>query len=578
MKNLSDIRDYVQNIAETIESVVGVDVTIVDHRNIRIAATGKYRDKIGQRVVDKSVFMKSIKEFKSYIVNEPRSEEVCLDCENRGACIEYAEVCSPIVKEGKAIGVIGLVALSMDQKMALRKNEENLLEFLKRMGDLLSTKLYELENIEKERILLKQIEMLINSIEEGIIAFDEKMNIMYVNKKVIDMFNSHENEKSSMVEEFLGRIDLKGVLLREVEINNLNISFRNTEVLINVKPIELDSKIIGGIISIRTINEINKMINEVSGSGITTGFDEIIGISDKMIEVKERAKKAAIGASTVLILGESGTGKEVFARAIHSYSKRSEKPFIAINCAAIPESLLESELFGYEEGAFTGAKKGGKIGKFELANGGTIFLDEIGDMPLHLQTKLLRVIQERTIERVGSSRSINIDVRIIAATHKDLNQMVKNGEFRIDLFYRLNVIPLSIPPLRERKEDIEILIRYILDKFNYKIGKNINDISGGVLNVLKSYSWPGNVRELENVLEYAVNMESSETIEMDSLPIRLKEDNSLGNVFNLKEVEKTVIEKVLEKYKNRDQAAKILGIGRATLFRKIKEYKIEVSE
>lgn len=578
MKTLKDIKEYAQNIADTIESVIGVDVTIVDNENVRIAATGKYRDKIGQKLVDKSVFMKSMKEIKSYIVNNPRLEKVCLDCQNRGECIEYGEVCSPIVKDDNVVGVIGLVALSQSQKQALGKNESNLVEFLKRMGDLLSTKLYELENMEKERILLKQIEMLINSIDDGIIAFDENKRIMYVNKKILDIFNIRDSEKYNLVNSLINKIS-KGKLSQEsVEINNLNMSFRSIEILVNLKPIEIDNKIIGGIISIRTINEINKMINEVSGYGISTGFDEIIGASQEIFEVKQRAMKAAKGDSTILVLGESGTGKEVFSRAIHGYSSRREKPFIAINCAAIPESLLESELFGYEEGAFTGAKKGGKIGKFELANGGTIFLDEIGDMPLHLQTKLLRVIQERTIERVGSSRGIPIDVRIIAATHKDLGKMVENGEFRIDLFYRLNVIPLRIPPLRERKDDIGVLINHILHKFNAKLGKNIERISDEVYDIFLSYSWPGNVRELENVIEYAVNMENSSVIQLVSLPLRLKEDNNPYNSYNLREIEKKAIEDVLNKYKNRDYAAKILGIGRATLFRKIKEYKIKVSE
>lgn len=575
MKKLKEIKEYVQSIAEAIKSVVGVDVTIVDYENIRIAATGKYIDKIGQKGVAKSVFIKAMINRRSYIVNSPKLEIICMDCENKESCIEYAEVCSPIIIEEEAIGVIGLVALSQEQRDNLMKNENNLLEFLKRMGDLLGTKILEFEGIEKERIIQKQIETIINSVDDGIIAIDEFKNIIYINKKIIEI--ALPVDKDEFISDVLNRLRVFETLKSGEEIKNKQMSLKNNSFLVNVRPIELDGKIIGYVILVRTIKEINRIINEVSNSYVNTGFDDIVGNSFTLNEVKEYSIKSSKGDSTVLITGESGTGKEMFARSIHSSSNRRDKPFIAINCAAIPESLLESELFGYEEGSFTGAKRGGKVGKFELGNGGTIFLDEIGDMPLHLQTKLLRVIQERIIDKIGSIYSTPINIRLISATHKDLDEMVAQGEFRRDLFYRLNVIPIKIPPLRERGGDVGILMEFFLKKCNIKLDKRVLGFSVEVIDCFNIYSWPGNIREMENAIEYSVNMEVGDIITMASLPTRFRETSYAQNSYNIKAMEKKLIEEVLAKYKNRELAAKILGIGRATLFRKIREYNIKVS-
>ncbi|NLY50917.1 MAG: sigma 54-interacting transcriptional regulator [Firmicutes bacterium] len=259
--------------------------------------------------------------------------------------------------------------------------------------------------------------------------------------------------------------------------------------------------------------------NHISSSSLSPlSFNDILGQDPAFLATKELAKRVAPSISTVLIRGESGTGKEMFARAIHSAGPRAENPFVAVNCASIPESLLESELFGYEGGAFTGARKGGKVGKFELAHGGTLFLDEIGDLPLHLQPKLLRVLQERQVERVGGTRPIPIDVRIIAATNQNLEQLIAARSFRSDLYYRLNVIPLTIPPLRERSGDILFLTRFFISKYCNFLERPLCDISPETAQILKDYSWPGNVRELENTVEYAVNMAAGTTILPTDLP------------------------------------------------------------
>ncbi|KYO65387.1 sigma-54 interaction domain-containing protein [Thermovenabulum gondwanense] len=323
-------------------------------------------------------------------------------------------------------------------------------------------------------------------------------------------------------------------------------------------------------------------------TGARYSWENIIGESEKMKRAKFLARKAAASDSNVLLLGESGTGKELFAHAIHNDSRRNNFPFVKINCAAIPSELLESELFGYEEGAFTGAKRGGKIGKFELANKGTIFLDEISEMPLGMQAKILRVLQEKEIDRVGGITPIPVDVRIIAATNKDLKKLVKENKFREDLYYRINVMTIEIPPLRERLEDIEVLANYLLKKLSNQMGKYISGISNEAVELLKGYSWPGNVRELENVLERAINLTDSDYISQEHLPIYITGPEAKKQRFltdrtfdySLKKVveqaEKEAIKDCLRYTKgNKRLAAKILKISRSRLYEKLKKYNLE---
>ncbi len=312
-------------------------------------------------------------------------------------------------------------------------------------------------------------------------------------------------------------------------------------------------------------------------------LDAIIGESPVIKQLKRTVEKAAKSDSTILIQGESGVGKEMIAQAVHSLSNRRNKPFIGINCAALPELLLESELFGYEEGAFTGARKGGKRGKFELAEGGTILLDEIGDLPLNMQAKLLRVLQEREFERVGGTDTIKLDVRVIAATNHDLRKLAQEGKFRIDLFYRLNVVPIAVPPLKARTDDIPLLIGHFSEKLTKE--KNISPkiVTDQTLELLLKYDWPGNVRELENIVERASYLTEGNVIREDCLPPHIRElkGNKTGKVIRpikdaVREVEKQLITEALNVSKgNKVMTAKILGITRVTLYQKIKEFEIE---
>ncbi|NLW40412.1 MAG: sigma 54-interacting transcriptional regulator [Tissierellia bacterium] len=330
------------------------------------------------------------------------------------------------------------------------------------------------------------------------------------------------------------------------------------------------------------INEYKGEIERLQDSRYT--FNSIITQNPKMEYLKKLGRTAARSNSTVLILGESGTGKELFAQAIHKASYRKFGPFIPINCAAIPKELLESELFGYEAGAFTGARKEGKPGKFELANGGTIFLDEIGDMPLEMQVKLLRVLEEKEFERVGGNKKITLDARIIAATNEKIEEAVEKGKFREDLYYRLNVINIDIPPLRDRKEDIPLLCDHLIEYLSKELNTDKKKIDERTMEILMEYHWPGNVRELRNVLERAITLSSQKLILPNHLPERLvknkMEIKDGERVYPLKEVvaeaEKEAIIAALNQAKgNKTLAAESLGIHRTALYRKMEKYNID---
>jgi transcriptional regulator with PAS, ATPase and Fis domain len=324
----------------------------------------------------------------------------------------------------------------------------------------------------------------------------------------------------------------------------------------------------------------DSLFMEKERSGVKYSLNDIIGSTESTEGIKEQVKKVSDGDITVLIRGESGTGKELIAHSIHLLSSRSNKPFIKVNCGAIPQELLESELFGYEEGAFTGAKRGGKKGKFLLANGGTIFLDEIGDLPLHMQVKLLRSLQEREVEPIGGLKPIPIDVRVIAATNRPLEEMIKENKFREDLFYRIHVMPIQLPPLRKRKEDLALLVPYFLKKLSKKIGKRVNQASREVIEIFTSYDWPGNIRELENVIEAAVHLTKEESITVASLPpylVKTFDDKPRKSSFKeeMDVAEKRILEKALRESKNdKLEAAKSLNMSKSSFYDKLKKHHL----
>ncbi|WP_041669014.1 sigma-54-dependent Fis family transcriptional regulator [Acetobacterium woodii] len=444
----------------------------------------------------------------------------------------------------------------------------------------------------------KHIKTIFNAMPVAILTSDLEGRIKIYNQKALDLFGDKYKQLaavnvSEIIEEW-GNI--KEAIHSEKQVNriiNIRALRNNFHCQMTASPIYNPQD--DSIEIVFVLKEDQSRKSQKHEQPYYT-FDKIMGNDRDFVSTIKYAKKIANNRSTILILGESGCGKEVFAQSIHNYSKRVDGPFVALNCGAIPNQLIESELFGYEEGAYTGAKKGGNIGKFEQANNGTIMLDEIGEMPLDMQTRLLRVLQENVITKIGSRKSIPIDVRIIAATNKDLKKEVEMGRFRKDLFYRLNVLPLYLPPLKDRRSDIPVLYQYFMMNLSAKYGKKEFPISDEAMTVLENYNWPGNVRELENVVELIINSESFPTkyfieninqevwnqqpyINEQAANARLEETLETVDKAKLEMtyIEKEHIARVLRLYQgNISQAALALGIQRNTLYSKINKYQIEI--
>ncbi|WLD29592.1 Anaerobic nitric oxide reductase transcription regulator NorR [Clostridioides difficile] len=586
MIDLEYIKSDIQNIAEAIVSVLNIDVTIVNRNLFRIAGTGIYVDKIGEKVDKYTAFKKSLTEQITILIDDPKSSDICRECYKNNVCVEFAEVCCPIICDGESYGVIGLIAFTKEQAQIIENNKSGLINFLCKMADLISNKLkaqiktYELE-LEK-----KKLETLLNNMDKAVVSIDVDGKIDKYNSKFKELFNLKDNITGK---DIFTELDF----IKKPSINNFkkdkSCSFfyrrygYDSKGIYNINKIVLKNELKGYVIDFIDKRDAIKNYNKMN-KDYKIKLENIIGESIAIRNSKKEALMASKSTSTVLITGESGTGKELFARAIHNHSNRVDNPFIAVNCAAIPDNLLESELFGYEEGAFTGAKKGGKLGMFEIAHKGSIFLDEIGDMSLHLQSKLLRVLQEKELNKIGSKSNVLIDVRIIAATNKDLEKMVQNETFREDLYYRLNVIPIKLPSLRERKDDIPLIIKHMIKEYSKKLDKNVIDIDTRVVDAMIEYKWPGNIRELQNIIEYSVNMSSSPIITMNVIPQKIKNTSieelevRSDKIIPLDELEKIEIIKALNKYKDykrdKELTAKALGISRATLYRKIEKYNI----
>lgn len=459
-------------------------------------------------------------------------------------------------------------------------------------------------------------EQIINLLGERIVVTDHNGMILYINEAYCEFLGTTVKDAvnrpvQDVIENTRMHIVAKSGQKELAALHPIN----GSEMIANRFPIIEDGKIVGAVGSVmfRTPEEWRMYRTKIQGLveelkyyktklekelKSKYKFNDLIGNCPTFLATKKLAERISGSNSSVLLIGESGTGKELFAHAIHNSSMRTTLPFIAINCASIPEHLLESELFGYEDGAFTGAKKGGKKGQFEIANKGTLFLDEIGDMPLSMQSKLLRVLQEKEVQRVGGQKSIAVDVRIIAATHRDLEKLVEEGTFRQDLYYRLNVIKIEIPSLRERKEDIPLIAQVLLKKLEGKFYRKGIELSAEVEERLMQHSWPGNIRELENVLERSINVLDGKMIEVGHLPLYLRDmerDSNSSNIdptqnkqsipntslpiISLKETlalaEKEAILNALEVTNgNKLEAAKLLEIGKTSFYEKCKSYAI----
>jgi len=385
-------------------------------------------------------------------------------------------------------------------------------------------RLAEAIRIEKERA--EKIKTIVDFVHDGIIAVDKDGKISIYNKMAEEIFKKPaERALGRKIEKIIPNTKFYEVVKTgKAQIGQLQ-KVKDTMIVTNRVPIVVNDEILGAVATFQEVTTLQKVVHNIrrklSDKGLVAEytFDDILYKSEKMSSVIEQAQKYAPLNSTVLIVGETGTGKELFAQSIHNASLRKNGPFVAVNCAALPENLLESELFGYVEGAFTGAVKGGKAGLFELAHGGTVFLDEIGEMPLGLQAKLLRVIQERKVRRLGDDKLIPVDVRIICATNRNLAKMVKEGKFREDLFYRINVLQINIPPLRHRKEDLDVIVPYFIMKHGLRCMKNVIGVTSRAMETLKALDYPGNVRELESIIERAVALCNGSLIDTGDIKV-----------------------------------------------------------
>ncbi|HBC96168.1 MAG TPA: sigma-54-dependent Fis family transcriptional regulator [Clostridium sp.] len=424
---------------------------------------------------------------------------------------------------------------------------------------------------------------------DGLIITDENLLIKKVNITAVKILGiKEETIYTTYLNEILKDDVLKSVVLTGENKFSQDCSFyingKRIRCVVNLVPVKLRGRIIGLVLAIRDTRNLHRMVNNVVGYKASFTFDDVITRNENVKTIISLAKKAARTNCNILIEGESGTGKEVFAQSIHNYSSRSRGPFVAVNCAAIPRELVESELFGYEKGAFTGASRGGNPGKFELADGGTIFLDEIGELPLDIQSKLLRVLDNLKIVRVGGNYEKPVDVRVIAATNKVLKDEVENKNFRSDLYYRLNVMSIHLLPLRSRRDDIELLAQYFVNKLNVKNPSKPKYIDSSYVVELNQHDFRGNIRELRNVVERSYylcegNMITSKHfIERNAENAKISENNFQNRILPLEAVEKQCIKNAL-KYcgGNALKASQLLDIGKATIYRKIKKYGIDLN-
>lgn len=425
----------------------------------------------------------------------------------------------------------------------------------------------------------------LDNVNDSISYCDKDGYVKYANKSC---FKVLETNKQELFKKHLSELTIGKPMLLEILKNKKSIVDVEYFIKYNGKKFHFinsgypvysdDGKVIGAIDIFRSMERSRRFANNIAGYRAFFTFDDLIGQSIQMLRLIDRGKKFAKSDETILILGESGTGKELIAQSIHNYSSRSKGPFIALNCANFPNELIDSELFGYEEGAFTGARKGGKQGKFELASGGTLFLDEIGEMQIHLQAKLLRVLETMCITRIGGNSQVKLDVRIIAATNRKLERLVEEGKFRRDLYYRLKVLCIVASPLRERKEDIILLARYFIEKISKKSGKRAMDIEDSAIEILLNYSWPGNVRELENLISRIIFLCEGNKITEKTLYDAGMQAQGYDEIIkrNIIKIDKKILTDMMSKMGgNKKKTAEALGISRPTLYKMLKKYDVK---
>ena len=580
---LMQIQPTIQRFARMLASVLQLEVEIVDENLCRVAGTGAYGKFLGRQLSGNSRLLRHVLETKTEkVVTQSRFDPLCEGCDSKENCREKAFLGTPVILQDRCVGVISLIAVTHEQQEHISDNLREFSDYVRHISTIFVSKL--LEDQGPGDNISKIFATMIDNMDQGVLVVDDESRVQFVNQTALKTLGVVQNN-------IIG----KPIRFRPLTFES-NFTHGHMQHIVSWD--DKSELIIGQLHNIQgrqlflmAFHQSNTCFS-VENAPDEPHIEHLVGEGRVMRQLTRLISRIAPSPSSVMVVGESGTGKEVVARAIHKLSGRRNKPFIAINCAAIPEQLLESELFGYVKGAFTGASANGKSGLIQAANTGTLFLDEIGDMPLMLQAKLLRAIEAREILPIGASSPIQVDIRIISATNQNLAQFIAEGKFREDLFYRLNVIPITLPPLRERQEDIELLVHYFLHLHTRRLGSVYPGIAPDVVEILRKHRWPGNLRELSNLMEYLVNVvPSGEVIDSTLLPPNLlnngtTEQSDVTEVSEahlslddaggtaLEEMEKQMIREALSRHNSKKQVADELGIGIATLYRKIKKYEL----
>ncbi|HFG3097443.1 TPA: sigma 54-interacting transcriptional regulator [Escherichia coli] len=580
---LMQIQPTIQRFARMLASVLQLEVEIVDENLCRVAGTGAYGKFLGRQLSGNSRLLRHVLETKTEkVVTQSRFDPLCEGCDSKENCREKAFLGTPVILQERCVGVISLIAVTHEQQEHISDNLREFSDYVRHISTIFVSKL--LEDQGPGDNISKIFATMIDNMDQGVLVVDADNRVQFVNQTALKTLGVVQNN-------IIG----KPVRFRPLTFES-NFTHGHMQHIVSWD--DKSELIIGQLHNIQGRQLFLMAFHQshtsfsVANASDEPHIEQLVGECRVMRQLKRLISRIAPSPSSVMVVGESGTGKEVVARAIHKLSGRRNKPFIAINCAAIPEQLLESELFGYVKGAFTGASANGKTGLIQAANTGTLFLDEIGDMPLMLQAKLLRAIEAREILPIGASSPIQVDIRIISATNQNLAQFIAEGKFREDLFYRLNVIPITLPPLRERQEDIELLVHYFLHLHTRRLGSVYPGIAPDVVEILRKHRWPGNLRELSNLMEYLVNVvPSGEVIDSTLLPPNLlnngtTEQSDVTEVSEahlslddaggtaLEEMEKQMIREALSRHNSKKKVADELGIGIATLYRKIKKYEL----
>lgn len=565
MVNLEDVRLSVERYVTAISNALRLEVAVFDNNCRLFFATPAYIKKKGRIVHAPSI--SEVIENGSVLVNTPGEMASCIGCRFKKHCPSTIEVLCCIHADTEVAGVLDFTSFTKEGQKRISENTSVYLnaitELANLIGNLLVTRSDGRSPMNMDANLISVMELC----EQPLLLTDAHGVILQYNQLASNLLEFCGITSSSLWQLFPAPVVRK--IMEGNDLFEKSVTIGDRETKISTRTVMVDGQITGFFVRLS-----ENLFESPKGTGF---FEGIIGNSPAISEIQRMIKRVADSPTPILITGETGTGKELAARAIHEQSSRNKYPFVAINCSSIPDTLFESELFGYEEGSFTGAKKGGKIGKIEMAQGGTLFLDEIGEMPLFAQPKLLRILQEYELERVGSNKKIHLDIRIIAATNRDLSEMVREKKFRGDLFYRINVINLKLPPLRVRKVDIIPIAENYLKKLKVKLNTPLKVISPEAGEELLNYDWPGNVRELQNIIEYAANLCETDTLMPGDLPGFLSLEPAPSDIpepaFTAKAPQDTALLEQLEKYgytlEGKKQIAANMGISLRTLYRRI---------